>query len=574
MKRLCSISVVLAVATLAACAPEPSGESSPSASTAAAPSPTVSRLLMPPGGQVIEPAQIATRGGAAEPSIQSVTSALKIPGATTCPNNVVNHGGTSIAHGRIDVVYWGSAVNLHHQLNYLAGIAQNRAFYNRLHEYGVSTGTFGQFFDFPQGASSPFLLDTTIVAGIKQAIGSFVPTSSDIIVVMLPSDASAGLDFGGNFLGHHASFTLNGAQIPYATVEWVNGDSQLQQIIASHEIVEALTDPDATVTCNNSNCSGSVGHGWWDAASGEVGDLCQGLPSRQIAGLTTTQIWSQASCACKGLEDLNNADVLGTGRFDRVIFRPSEQKWYPQNFTARWVMGPGLPTTGDFNGDGITEFSTLTPGAPGTMSILNIGSGTVKNVSVGTGTSDIPVPGDYDGDGKTDVAVWNTSYGNWAIIQSTLGADTRQWGQFPDVPVPADYDGDGRTDRAIFRASDKSWWIMPSNGNPTIHITWSILAAGDQPVAGDFNGDNKADFAFWRPSDGTWHVSYAGTSFAFSFGWGQNGDVPLGRDFDGDFITDLAVWRPSNGVWYNVNSSTWGTSSSGWGVSTDIPLKQ
>ena len=67
----------------------------------------------------------------------------------------------------------------------------------------------------------------------------------------------------------------------------------------------------------------------------------------------------------------------------------------------------------------------------------------------------MPVPGDYDGDGKTDIAVWRPADGNWYILRSSDGGwSGTQWGAPGDMPVPGDFDGDGKTDIAVWRPSD------------------------------------------------------------------------------------------------------------------------
>ena len=104
------------------------------------------------------------------------------------------------------------------------------------------------------------------------------------------------------------------------------------------------------------------------------------------------------------------------------------------------------------------------------------------------------------------------------------GTSIVQFGSSEDKPVPADFDGDGKTDLAIFRPGDESWWYLRSSDNSFRVFSFGIST--DKPVPGDYDGDGKADLAVFRPDGSTWFInrSTAGTLIT---SFGANGDTPV-----------------------------------------------
>jgi len=167
---------------------------------------------------------------------------------------------------------------------------------------------------------------------------------------------------------------------------------------------------------------------------------------------------------------------------------------------------------------------------------------------------DLPVTGDWDADGKTDIAIFGPAWPRdpWAISRepglpdadnfptgahATDGAP-RKMKNMP--PKPEDATDGKRELRRTVRG--------PKRTDLIDHV-FHYGEAGDVPIAGDWNGDGIRQIGVFH--DGEWYLDLDGdgkfTEHDACFHFGQAGDIPVVGDFNGDGVDKIGVFR--NGKW-------------------------
>jgi len=195
-------------------------------------------------------------------------------------------------------------------------------------------------------------------------------------------------------------------------------------------------------------------------------------------------------------------DYDGDGRCDPAVFRSSDDTWYylgSSNNAGRAITyvrwGTTFANPGDFDGDGRGDFADQQGGI---WWILRSSDLNYQLVYLGTGSM-FGTPGDYDGDGKTDIA-GTLSEGSslaWYYASSmnpgqSPYATRREWGPSGGTRNRAqgDYDGDGKSDYAVWiegATNDTTgFWVLPSSGAAHYFAQWGISTTGtnDFPIAG------------------------------------------------------------------------------------------
>ncbi|CAN5887620.1 hypothetical protein BH23PLA1_BH23PLA1_15470 [soil metagenome] len=213
------------------------------------------------------------------------------------------------------------------------------------------------------------------------------------------------------------------------------------------------------------------------------------------------------------------------------------------------VPTDGPPTTPDPSLPRPTSPTNLTPTPTPTPNVPELNP-PVRIAS--SGRADLPVPADYNGNGRVDLATFQPETAGFFVRGASASNRVSTSGLLTDIPLPGDFDGDGQADFALFRPSTAEWIIQGSLGETR---TFSFGAPGlDMPVPADYDGDGITDVAVYRPSTAEWFLLRSRDGVLVTTFGAPNLDVPVPADYDGDGRADLALFRPNTAEWLILGS--------------------
>jgi hypothetical protein len=266
-----------------------------------------------------------------------------------------------------------------------------------------------------------------------------------------------------------------------------------------------------------------------------------GEPRHHADGLETSSPWQQVGF-------INNNDW---NRFDMT-----EGVWSFADTTEtngfviskqqqRFGMLGGIPLAGDFNGDGKSQLAIFKDG----YWMIDMNSNGIwdeHDMLIKFGDEDDrPVVGDWDGDGKADIGIYGPMWEH----------DIEAIAHEPGLPNPENFPHTRpkNVPPNEHEATSRARVMKLTNfGKQRADVVDHVFGVGDKkliPVAGDWNGTGIRSIGTFQ--DGVWQLDLNGDGKFdhrdVTFRFGQAGDIPVVGDFNGDGIDQIAIYRA--GTW-------------------------
>jgi DNA-binding beta-propeller fold protein YncE len=244
-------------------------------------------------------------------------------------------------------------------------------------------------------------------------------------------------------------------------------------------------------------------------------------------------------------------------RFDTIgVYRTANATFYLRNSNTQGIadiIAPvgnaavgDLPVTGDWNGDGVDSVGIYRPSSSFFYlwdHVTNLNMATPHYLPLLGNPNDRPLAGDWDADGKDGIGTYRPSNGILYLKNALTSGFSDYFmilGNPSDSGVSGDWNGDGVDSAGIYRHSENKFYLTDRNTGGIVFSDYTVIlgSSGDIPFIGDWNHQGASGVAVYRPSTGFLFLKYGLT--------GSNPDLAI---FYGD-ATDL----PVGGTWGSIPS--------------------
>lgn len=213
---------------------------------------------------------------------------------------------------------------------------------------------------------------------------------------------------------------------------------------------------------------------------------------------------------------------------------------------------PSAVVAGDFNGDGKPDLAVANAGSTNVSVLLGNGDGTFKdavNSSAGPSPSALAI-GDFNGDHKLDLIVIDTGIANMMLgngdgtFQPPVQVNS---GQSPLSMAVGDLNGDKKIDLVVGDLSNESLSVLLGNGDgtflPAKTISLGSSGAIISIVIADLNGDTNPDVVAATPAGAVILAGHGDGTFQAPTPVADSTHAGffLAGDFDNDHKVDLAL---------------------------------